>query len=736
MDIEGLYSILRIHKMKKLFSYRGIIMKKILFFVAALFVVITTASYSQWSLQVQDPQNQWKYAQGDIDSVLLVVRPMGLYALYDMYINFSARSSQYTKPTDTLEVQYYFQLDKRAIVVDSWLWVEDTLVKAKLTDRWTANQIYENIVKRTRRDPSIFYKNSDVQYEFRIYPMAGHRQRRVKISWFEPITWGTTQASIPLPFKMISLSRTDPNVRIITTLENGFKNPQISFSSTFNYVKDEIYGESYQTEFKNVKALSAQNTQYFIKYDNPMQDGVFLNAFKESEDEGYFQLAFLPQLAVNISESRKIIFAIDFDATSTTVKFQNLIQNILDKAVNSLSHKDSFNIIVNEFEPKMMFNSWQSCTNVELNQAFSRIDENSVTKFTMLSFILKRAAEFARSTKSENVKVISISSSTNYGSPEAANVFIKEISKGEGEAPQFYFVDFSTTAPTFKVNNISYRGNEYLYYNMAKMFKGEYIKSLQPLDVMLQKAFEATDITFLGYDFNVALTDGFTWAKYNLNDTKANLTMTQPILIVGKYAGSQDFTVNFNGLYKSNQSKPFHRNLSVKTYDQTFATNKKLWLGNYIQYLETLLNTNLIVTEIVETSMKNRILSKYTAFLALEPWMMGDDQGSSNDQKDLGGSTSVEKGNDYTIELSPNPFVNSLKVSVQLENANELLSSIEVYNIQGSKVYQFDIPPMTNALKIDWNGCDYTGKQLPNGVYLIVIKTTNSVKTVKVILNR
>lgn len=710
-------------------------MKKVLFFAAVLCVVLSSLSYSQWSLQVQDPQNQWKYAQGDIDSVLLVIRPMGLYALYDMYINFSARSSQYTKPTDTLEVQYYFQLDKRAIVVDSWLWVEDTLVKAKLIDRWTANQIYENIVKRTRRDPSIFYKNSDVQYEFRIYPMAGHRSRKVKISWFEPITWGTSHASIPLPFKMISLSRTDPNVRIITTLENGFKNPQISFSSTFNYVKDEIYGDCYQTEFKNVKALSSQNTQFFINYDNPMKDGVFLNAFKETDDEGYFQLAFLPQLAVNINESRKIIFAIDYDATSTTVKFQNLIQNILDKATNCLSPNDSFNIIVNEFEPKMMFNSWQSFSTNGLKQAFSNIDENNVTKFTMLWFILKRAAEYARSTKSENVKVISISSSTNYGSPEAANVFIKEITKGEGTPPQFYFVDFSTTAPTFRVNNINYRGNEYLYYNMAKMFKGEYIKSLQPLDVMLQKAFEATDITFLGYDFNVALSDGFTWAKYNLNDTKANLTMNQPILVVGKYAGNQDFTVNFNGLYKTNQSKPFHKNLSVKTYDQNFATNKKLWLGNYIQYLETLQNTNMVVTEIVETSMKNRILSKYTAFLALEPWMSGD-QGSSNDQGNPGSGTSVEKGSDYLIEATPNPFVNSLKVSVQLENTNELLSSIEVYNIQGAKVYQFDIPSMTNSLKLEWNGCDFSGKQLPNGVYLIVFKTTNSVKTIKVILNR
>lgn len=721
--------------MKKQFSYRGIIMKKILFFVAALFVVITSVSYSQWSLQVQDPQNQWKNAQGDIDSVLLVVRPMGLYALYDMYINFSARSSKYTKPTDTLEVQYYFQLDKRASIVDSWLWVEDTLVKAKLIDRWTASQIYENIVKRTRRDPSILYKNSDVNYEFRIYPMAGNRNRKVKISWFEPINWGSGQVTLNLPFKMMGLSKTEPYVKIIAILENDFKNPQLSFSSNFNFVKDDIYGDSYQVVLNNVKTLSNAGT-HFLKYDNPMKEGLYIKAYKESIDEGYFQLAFLPQNSLDLNESRKIIFAIDYDVTSTNVKFSTLIQNILNQSLSSLSPKDSFNIIFNEFEPSMKFNSWKSCTADNLNFAFKEIDENKVTKYTMMPFILRKSVEHTRASYSDNVKVIMFSSSNTYGTSEGANILIKSLLIGEGVIPQFYFVDFSTTAPINKINNINYRGNEYFYLNMAKLTKGESIKSNQALDIMVKQGLQATEINFLAYDFNVTLSDGFTWAKYDLHDSKSNLSLNKPILIIGKYIGDEDFVVNFNGLYKSNQSKSFHKIMNFKDYDKTFATNRKLWLCNYIQYLETIQYTNYIVTEIIETSMKNRILSKYTAFLALEPWMMGNDQGSSNDQKDPGGSTSVEKGNDYTIELSPNPFVNSLKVSVQLENANELLSSIEVYNIQGSKVYQFDIPPMTNALKIDWNGCDYAGKQLPNGVYLIVIKTTNSVKTVKVIINR
>lgn len=710
-------------------------MKKILLIVATFVVILTSTSISQWSLQVQDPQNQWKYSQGDIDSVLLVVRPMGIYAYYDMYINFSSKSSQYTKTTDTLEVQYYFQLDKRALVVDSWLWVEDTLVKAKLIDRWTANQIYENIVKRTRRDPSIFYKNSDVQYEFRIYPLAGHRYRKVKISWFEPITWGTNQASLTLPFKMIGLSRTEPNVKIIATVENGFKNPQLSFASNFKYVKDEIYGESYQIELTNVKALNSQNLQNTINYDNPMKNGVFVNSFKESQDEGYFQMAFLPQLAMDIQESRKVIFLIDHEVSSTNVKFSSLIQAIQNQAVNFLTPKDSFNIIMNEFEPIMMFQNWKSCSSENINSAFSGIDENLITKYTMLPFLIRKSVEYSRVTKSENIKIISISSSTTYGTPEASTILIKSILAGEGINPQLYFVDFSTTAPINRINNINYRGNEYFYYNLAKMTMGEYIKSLQPLDEMIRKALEATNISLLAYDFNVSLTDGFTWAKFEIHDSKSNLTMSQPLLFVGKYFGNQDFIVNFNGLYKSNQSKPFHKNIQINEYDQNFATNKKLWLGNYIQYLETLQNTNLIVTEIVETSMKNRILSKYTAFLALEPWMMGDDQGS-NDQKDPGNPTSVEKGDDYSIELSPNPFINNLKISINLSNSNEIINSIEIYDFQGKKVYNFDIAGLNNSLNLDWNGSDFTGKQLPNGIYLIVIKTTNSVKTAKVILNR
>lgn len=63
------------------------------------------------------------------------------------------------------------------MIIDSWLWIGDEISKAMILDKWTASSIYENIVKR-RKDPSILTKMSDLQYELRIFPMAGNEKEK------------------------------------------------------------------------------------------------------------------------------------------------------------------------------------------------------------------------------------------------------------------------------------------------------------------------------------------------------------------------------------------------------------------------------------------------------------------------------------------------------------------------------------------------------------------------------
>ena len=92
-----------------------------------IFVFMTNLIYAYDYLWVQDPQNTWRWGQGTIEEAIISVRPQGIYMEFGLYLTFSARGLGFSN-SDTLEVQFYFDLPKDAIVHDSWLWIGKDII--------------------------------------------------------------------------------------------------------------------------------------------------------------------------------------------------------------------------------------------------------------------------------------------------------------------------------------------------------------------------------------------------------------------------------------------------------------------------------------------------------------------------------------------------------------------------------------------------------------------------------
>lgn len=716
-------------------------MKRNLMLSLVLLFIATYTTFSSYSLRVEDPHNTWKYSQGTMDSVALIVNPKGIYCQYDMYIYFSSKGSNYTKSSDTLESQFYFELNKNAVVNDSWLWVEDTLVKAKLIDRWTANQIYEGIVKRTRRDPSIFFKNSATQYEFRVYPLPGDKTRKVKISWLEPGFWNASTVDFQIPIKIFNTSKIPPKVKFVLLTNDNFKDPATDLNTEFTFVQDDIYGATYQADLNSFSSYG--NNNLYFKYKNPMKDGVFVSTYKDSFEEGYFQLAFLPSLAVDVEDSKKVIFAIDYDVTGVSMSIENMITSVKNIALKYLTPKDSFNIIISSFAPELLFQGWTVATKEGIEGKFNQLNGSEFSNFNYLPYILQKAIDYTDQKTDGNVNLLVISSSYQYGALETANKMISSLTSNNKKLPRMYFVNFATNLPSNYMGGIYYYGNQYLYYHLAKLTKGEMVVFKQDFNTSLNQGMEKMSLKLLGYDFNTSLSDGFCYGQYYLQNFNTNATLSSPIVLTGKYIGEKDFKVSFSGFYKTDKTHTFNSDIMLSEYNTYDELTYKMWLSQYILNLEMISNpANSIVAEIVETSMKNRLLSIYTAFLALEPWMMQDDPGNDTDPEDPneGGGTTVFMVNDLDIifEANPNPFTNYINISLDISSmmSNEIIS-MDVYDISGTNVYTFDISNVANGkVNVNWNGVNKYGEQLANGIYLVVVKTKNFTKTLKVVIQK
>lgn len=715
-------------------------MKKYLFlFIALLAIAAISDAHSQY-LRVQDPKSSWRTSQGTIDEAELVIKPAGLYAEFGLYLTFSANGGNYYA-TDTLEVQYFFNLNENDIVTDSWLWVEDTIVKAMLIDRWTAGLIYEGIVKR-RRDPSIFFKNTAIAYEFRIFPLPAKSSRKVKITWLSPINWNGNRPKITIPTDLIRLSYIKPNFKIHVLSNTEWSNLEIP--ELANYPNCQLVQS--ENEFGKTMSVTVPSSyssiNYSISFNSMMKDGVMMKYYEENDKEGYYQLAIIPSVACQFSEPRKITFLVDFDANKSRKSISQVIDMLRDQMLNTLTAKDSFNIIFSNINMQPVSKEWLSGDTETIINLFDVLNYNILSSFSNLPLLMLRGIEFIKSKGGDGL-LLTISTSDQYGGQQTANQIGEIILDSiRNSNISMYFADYAEDEYTMRYYfaNNNYFGNEYLYQSLAKLTGGTYkrVSVYKDQGENLNSVINATAGEIINFEMYSTMKDGFCYSRYSLNADNLNKYISTPIAQIGKYYGQFPLTIQTTGFLRG---KAFSKSIEIMPDFNPDKLTKSIWVGAYLRTLEKMPNkSNEINKEIISVSMENRILSLNTAFLALEPWMMPDSNQTKTEDEE-GGPSSVDDSDGTSkikVSVFPNPFSSMVKIKFDLLSSKELnSSSFNIYDLNGKLVKTLNATLLAgNNFELTWFGDDNFGKLLPNGTYILVISTNNGSKVLKLILNR
>ena len=98
-----------------------------------------------------------------------------------------------------------------------------------------------------------------------------------------------------------------------------------------------------------------------------------------------------------------------------------------------------------------------------------------------------------------------------------------------------------------------------------------------------------------------------------------------------------------------------------------------------------------------------------------------------------GSVTSPESAHDVGIMAFPNPFNSRIKFSFKVLSAGNV--EIDLYSLLGEMVYSSNVGELNPAqYNFEWDGKDHAGKSAQAGVYIVRIKTNQSVRTKKVLL--
>lgn len=751
--------------MKRLSTLVPVFLPVVLLFVAHyspdLFAQTTRPVYYSEYLRVQDPQVPSKLGQGVIEEATLSVQPKGLFMEYGLHLTFSARGgSQYSnypiKPADLLEVQMYFSLPAEAMITDSWLWIDDTtIVRAGLYDRWSASSIYESIVNR-RRDPSILFKNAPGSYELRVYPMPGNQTRKVKITYLMPVQWAGNNVSAALPVNILRLSRFVPPLNLLVTQQTDWTSPALVESET-KFVT--VTGSQTSYHQTTIASATIQKSSLTLSLNAPMNNGVYMNVYSDGKD-GYYQMAFLPSKAIDLPISKKIAILFDYDISKSSIGAQEVLATVKKMLQNQFSARDSFNLIFSHLSPRRYSAKWVAADPASIEHVFATLWQNPLASYSSLPALLANGLDFVQKSGGDG-SLLLVANSDQIANTATANQLIKDLQQVANPLPPINIADFNTITSSYVyVNSTNYRGNEYLYINLAKLSGGYYARlNSNTFSTLLSEVTTAAAGTISVFDLHTSLKNGFCFGRYTLNvaqNTSGQTLSNAPILQVGKFSGSFPFIIQTAGLYKANS---FAKNIEVAMTNTMVGDSsvKTLWMGTFIKALEssTVMN-NQTIRDIVTSSVNSRVLSLYTAFLALEPndtvkpcatcYDPSTSKGSSGGQTDnptppSGPVLSVTADNtrdSVFISASPNPFSTETQIEIFVPSGFFTQNvTFEMYNLLGKKVAGFDQVEYNNTTRryaIPWKGNGNNGERLSSGVYIFVISTPVRKYAYKIIL--
>jgi hypothetical protein len=171
------------------------------------------------------------------------------------------------------------------------------------------------------------------------------------------------------------------------------------------------------------------------------------------------------------------------------------------------------------------------------------------------------------------------------------------------------------------------------------------------------------------------------------------------------------------------------------------SLSEEIWAGQNILALEAQPASNDLVHRIIDFSLKERVLSRYTAFLALEPNDTLQVCAACIDESDLPPTSVAERNKEALVDsvllAYPNPFNISTQIRLRLPagfNASEV--TLQIYNVMGQSVRTFrqNILPNKRDYQFTWNGRNEQDEIVATGGYFAVFHAGQKRHTLKLLL--
>lgn len=704
--------------------------------------------FSQNYLYVDNPN--WFGSENEPASIVnadFIITPKGAYMEVGMVLTLSADDSNFPEE-DLLELILDFTLPEGSIIYDSWLWMLDgeTIVRADVLDYYSALETYEDIVDR-QTDPSILYRKDNGNYQIRIYPIQIGQTRKIKISYLVPANWGKETVHAWIPTEILKTSFQPLSTFRIYTLEDSkWENPRIRGQENLDFTETTLpIGPAFAVKIPG----EALDKPLNLVFDSPLKyDNVYFQS-REEADHNFYQLAYFPP---EIETSGKnVMFIVDHLEDASKITGKALYDHVTNICKEKLNSNDKFNLIFPSTENTYYLNyNWIPGDPISIEKEFQKFPDGFTSK-SDLENSLSHAINFINE-KDEDAEIILLSGSKIFNSSDQIKIKSLINDLMEDRLTPINVINYRT-----QENEIYFNwGNNLNYYQSNKSFLEEISRLTGGTYTGF---FEASGNPFLDastlmddvlqeeeyyYDFHAQMDNGLLYNKYYQSAHGQSFNANRPIIEIGKFVGEGNISIQFSSLI---DSEVIHENTFLEEEDilEADSLNREAWFGNHIRQLESLAFGENEIKKIIDLSIKERVLSKYTAYLALdlteggEPcvgcWDIEDGIFTAVDEvEESQDSDQDEKVESFTA--GPNPFHDFCKISIILkEGQSTNNASLKIADALGNILLEKNITEdlKSGIFEFIWDGTNELGYAVPTGIYYVILNIDGHLKSLKLV---
>ena len=687
----------------------------------SLFLLCCCPAWSQTTIEVIHPQDPWYWDFGRLKEATVTLQPQGQYLEVGLYFTMDFPDNWWGDQ-DSLEIVYDFKLPDGAILNDSWLWVEDEIVRAFLWDFWTANEVYEGFVNRNV-DPSLLYETDVSTYQLRIFPLLGQDSRKVKINYLIPFQkWEEGVAEISLLLQDVyPESYYQPETfRLLVYPQEGWSDYQ--FVHHPNWEAEQIFDPEYGAVWEFPVTVNDLNTNLTFSAQSPMQNGLLVGHYQGPEDQ-YLQVTLDPKSYFEFEEDKQLLVLVDRHSANSDFLFYTLWDGLRDQLIEELDENDQFNVIVNQNPYSYYaFYDWQPGQDSIIQSSFDGVSPMSFESGSGLVDFLAIGLQWAEN-MGDQAEIILVTNSNELYGQGNAEAAVNELSPFANSGIPIHIFDFQnefSNSPQ-TIGGLTYQGNSYFHNLLQGTFGGGQVNMqngnyswVENLDNLWGQMELVSGFSELQVD----PTNGFTYDTYSLESNETQDMINAPKLLNAKYYGEFPLTVTYE-LVSEQGYQEVEFLIDATDVIELDSLAEESWAGHYINELEGAGQSPAQVQATIEASKKYRVLSAVTAFIALDPVLGGEPcinclTGWENDWVI---SATEEPKPEIKAQVFPNPFAEQLHIAIKSPE----IQYVEIYDTRAKRVWAYDLQGVDWTEQITWNGRDLSGAELPNGWYVVVL---------------